>query len=125
MSISVIRRAALASAGVTLTIPALVAVSAVTATAGGPARMRAACPTAKPGYARCFALYRPQTSVDRAIAADIPGRASRPIGLTPEEIEAAYRLPVNRNSHQTVAVSIAFDTPRLARYLARYRSHFG
>lgn len=133
MSISVIRRAALASAGVTLTIPALLAVSAATATAGGPAKpapsgtshMRAACPTAKPGYARCFALYRPQTSVNRAIAAGIPGQASRPIGLTPKEIEAAYRLPVNRNSHQTVAVSIAFDTPKLAKYLAHYRSFFG
>ena len=131
MSISVIRRAALASAGVTLTIPALLAVSAATATAGGPggpgapARMQAACRAAKPGYARCFTLYRPQASVNRAIAAGIPGQASRPIGLTPREIEAAYRLPVSRNSHQTVAVSIAFDTPRLARYLARYRSHFG
>lgn len=133
MSISVIRRAALALAGLTLTIPALLAVSAVAATASGPARpvpggtarMRAACPTARPGYARCFALYRPQTSVNRAIAAGIAGRPSRPIGLTPKQIEAAYRLPVSRNSHQTVAVSIAFDTPKLAQYLTHYRSFFG
>ena len=139
MNISVIRRAALALAGLTLTIPALLAVSAATATASGPARparparpapggtarMQAACPTARPGYARCFTLYRPQTSVNRAIAAGIPGRSSRPVGLTPREIEAAYRLPVSRNSHQTVAVSIAFDTPKLAQYLAHYRSFFG
>jgi subtilase family serine protease len=133
MSISVIRRAALALAGVTLTIPAMLAVSAATATASGPARpapsrtaqMRAACPTAKPGYARCFALYRAQTSVNRAIAAGISGRPSRPIGLTPKEIERAYRLPINANSHQTVAVSIAFDTPNLSKYLAHYRSFFG
>src|SRR5258708_27614375 len=133
MSLSVIRRAALALAGVTLTIPALFAVSAAMATASGPARpdpsgtaqTRAACPTAKPGYARCFTLYSPQISVNRAIAAGIPGHASRPMGLTPKEIEASYRLPINRNSHQTVAVSIAFDTPKLARYLAHYRSFFG
>lgn len=133
MSISIIRRAALALAGVTLTIPALLAVSAATATASGPAkptqggaaRMRAACPAANPGYARCFTLYRPQTSVNRAIAAGVPGRDSRPAGLSPKAIEAAYRLPVNRNSHQTVAVSIAFDTPRLSKYLAHYRSFYG
>jgi hypothetical protein len=32
---------------------------------------------------------------------------------------------VARSSHQTVAVSIAFDTPKLARYLAVYRKHYG
>jgi subtilase family serine protease len=136
MSISVIRRTALALGGVALTIPALIAATAATAatpTASDPAkpaphagvRMRAACPTAKPGYARCFTLYRPQTSVNRAIAADVAGKASRPKGLTPREIEHAYRLPVNRNSHQTVAVSIAYDTPNLSKYLAHYRSYFG
>jgi hypothetical protein len=50
---------------------------------------------------------------------------SRPTGLTPEEIESAYRLPAARRSHQTLAVSIAYDTPNLARYLTRYRSYFG
>src|SRR5215472_12998944 len=103
MSISVIRRAALGLAGVTLTIPALLAVSAAMATASGPARpakpaprgiahMRAACSAARPGYARCFALYRPQTSVNRAIARGVLGPPSRPIGLTPKQIETAYRL---------------------------------
>jgi len=136
MSISVIRRAALGLAGVTLTIPALLAVSAATATASGPARpakpaprgiahMRAACSAARPGYARCFALYRPQTSVNRAIARGVLGPPSRPIGLTPKQIETAYRLPIKRNSDQTVAVSIAFDTPHLYKYLTHYRSFFG
>jgi len=136
MSIPVVRRAALALAGVTLTIPALLAATATTATASVPAspakpapstapRLRPACPSARPGYARCFTLFGPQTSVNRAIAAGRAGMASRPMGLTPKEIEAAYRLPINRNSHQTVAVSIAFDTPKLAQYLAHYRSFFG
>jgi subtilase family serine protease len=31
---------------------------------------------------------------------------------------------VTRNPHQTVAVSIPFDTPKLAAYLAVYRKHF-
>lgn len=138
-----IRRAVLALAAVTLTVPALVAlmapsvVASVASTGARPAgtvarpapkptaRFRPACPHAPTGYFRCFAIYRPQVSVNRAIAADIPGKVSRPIGLTPKEIEAAYRLPINRRSHQTVAVSIAFDTPRLARYLATYRHYFG
>ncbi len=70
-------------------------------------------------------MYRPQTSVNRAIAEGIAGRRSEPHGLTPKEIERAYRLPISRDSHQTVAVSIAFHTPHLAEYLATYRRHFG
>ncbi len=83
---------------------------------------RAACPTARAGYMQCFTLYRPQTAVNRALAA---GRVSKPIGLTPKEIEQAYQLPVSRHSDQTVAVSIAYNTPHLAEYLAKYRQTFG
>ena len=74
---------------------------------------------------RCFALYRTQTEVNRAIAAAVTGTAARPVGLTPRQLEAAYRLPVSRRSHQTIAVSIAYDTPKLAHYLAMYRKQFG
>ncbi len=133
MSIWRIRRAVLALAAVTLTVPALVALMApasVASTGVRPAprpivRLRPACPAARPGYFRCFALYRPEVSVNRAIAAGIGGQPAKPVGLTPKELQAAYRLPINRNSHQTVAVSIAFDTPRLAEYLAFYRHYFG
>jgi subtilase family serine protease len=71
---------------------------------------------------RCFALYRPQFAVNRALAA---GRATRPAGWTPQQLERAYRLPVSRQSHQTIAVSIAYSTPHLAQYLAVYRKQFG
>jgi subtilase family serine protease len=88
--------------------------------------MRRACawPPA-PGTDSCFALYQPQTSVNRAIARGLSGKVARPEGLTPKEIESAYRLPVNRQSHQTVAVSIAYNTPHLAYYLRVYRKYFG
>jgi Subtilase family len=86
---------------------------------------RAACPAAKVGYMQCFTLYRPQTAVNKAIAAGETGKVSRPIGLTAKEIEQAYRLPVSRLSDQTVAVSIAFNTPHLGEYLAKYRQTFG
>jgi subtilase family serine protease len=88
--------------------------------------MRRACqwPPA-PGTASCFALYQPQTSVNRAIARGLSGKVARPQGLTPKQIESAYRLPVSRQSHQTVAVSIAYNTPHLAYYLRVYRKYFG
>jgi hypothetical protein len=39
-------------------------------------------------------------------------------------MELAWKLPEVRDSHQTVAVSIAFDAPKLERYLAVYREHY-
>lgn len=111
-----------AGAAVTGARPATARPAPARSSAGG---LRPACPVAPAGYARCFALYRPQTSVNRAIAAGVTGKRSEPHGLTPAEIEHAYRLPISRNSQQTVAVSIAFHTPHLADYLAAYRRHFG
>jgi hypothetical protein len=87
--------------------------------------LRAACPPTRPGQLRCLALYRPQAAVNQAIAAGQHGPAARPRGLTPQQLEAAYRLPVGRKTGQTVAVSIAWNTPHLAAYLARYRQYFG
>ena len=86
--------------------------------------LRAACPAGRPGDERCFALYRPSATVNAALAGLASGQVSRPSGLSPKAIESAYRLPVNRKSHQLVAVSIAFHTPHLAHYLAVYRQHY-
>ncbi len=92
----------------------------------GPAlRLRPACPTAPAGYDRCFVLYQPQTAVNRAIAEGLTGAVTRPRGWGARALEAAYKLPVGRESHQTVAVSIAYNTPGLAHYLAVYRKYFG
>jgi hypothetical protein len=84
--------------------------------------IQAACPKARPGDMRCFALVQPQFAVNRALAA---GKKTRPRGWTPQQLERAYRLPVGRRSHQTVAVSIAGRTPHLGSYLRTYRAHFG
>jgi subtilase family serine protease len=46
------------------------------------------------------------------------------VGWSPQALERAYRLPVSRRSHQTVAISIAFHTPNLPRYLSVYRRQF-
>ncbi|HEV2373797.1 MAG TPA: S8 family serine peptidase [Streptosporangiaceae bacterium] len=90
-----------------------------------PAGMKTACPAAPAGEARCFTFYRPQTSVNRAIAAGVHGKAAQPTGWSPQQIRAAYKLPASTGSNQTVAITIAFDTPKLAQYLAVYRQHYG
>jgi len=89
------------------------------------ARMRAACPRARPGQARCLALYRPQATVNRAIAAGASGPAAQPQGWGPQAIESAYQLPASRDPHQTVAVVDAYSTPHLAADLGAYREHYG
>ena len=80
------------------------------------------CARPKPGQAECFLAYRPQAAVNRALTA---GKVSRPRGLTPAELRSAYKLPDLATSNQTVAVSIAFHTAGLAKFLAAYRKQFG
>jgi hypothetical protein len=84
--------------------------------------LRAACPEVKPDQMRCFTLYRPQYAVNAAL---MRGAITHPKGWGPKALERAYRLPVSRHSHQTVAVSIYGRTPKLARYLKIYREHYG
>jgi hypothetical protein len=86
------------------------------------AGLRPACPEAGPRQFRCLVLVQPQYAVNRALAA---GRAAQPSGWTPAALERAYRLPVARSSHATIAVSIAGRTPDLGGYLRTYRAHFG
>ncbi|HET7018670.1 MAG TPA: S8 family serine peptidase, partial [Streptosporangiaceae bacterium] len=80
------------------------------------------CATPKPGQAGCFLVYRPQAAVNRALSA---GLISKPHGLTPADLRSAYKLPDEATSDQTVAVSIAFHTDGLAKFLATYRKEFG
>jgi subtilase family serine protease len=67
----------------------------------------------------------PQQAVNAAIAAGVRGTASQPQGLRAQDIQSAYKLPITRDSHQTVALVEAFRTPALAANLAVYRSHYG
>jgi Subtilase family len=102
---------------------------------GGPAQlpppvpgdgpMRAACPPPRPGHAQCFALYARQVRVNAARAAGVTGAPTVPVGWGARDIESAYKLPVSRNPHQTVAVVDAYRTPALAANLAVYRQQYG
>lgn len=106
------------SAGVAAAAPA----SAHPVTGTG---LRAACPAAPRGHERCYALFARQSGVNAAIAAGLTGQAATPQGWGAKAIEAAYRLPVSRTSHQLVAVVDAFSTPALATNLAVYRARYG
>jgi len=100
------------------------AVQPAAGSAGQPRAGFISPPCARPqaGQAQCFLVYRPQREVNRATAA---GLAASPQGLGAAAIRSAYRLRSEGSPAQTVAVSIAFHTPHLARYLAAYRKQFG
>ncbi|MDR2987423.1 MAG: S8 family serine peptidase [Nocardiopsaceae bacterium] len=83
------------------------------------------CAKARRARMRCFLAYRRQLAVNAAIRAGLSGRAARPKGLGALALRDAYKLPMRRASDQTVAISIAFHTPNLGRYLAVYRKQFG
>jgi hypothetical protein len=87
--------------------------------------IRPPCAVAGTRSEQCFLEYRPQTAVNRAISAGQAGSAASPRGWSPADLRAAYKLPAQRQSSQTVAVSIAYNTPGLAHYLAVYRAHYG
>jgi subtilase family serine protease len=87
--------------------------------------IRPPCAVARPRTEQCFLEYRSQTAVNRAISAGQTGRAASPRGWSPRAIRSAYNLPARHHSSQTVAVSIAFNTPRLAYFLRVYRQHYG
>ena len=93
--------------------------------APGDGFIRPPCAAASARSEQCFLEYRPQTAVNRAIAAGQAGSAATPRGWSPADLRAAYKLPAQLHSTQTVAVSIAYNTPGLAHYLAVYRAYYG
>ena len=95
---------------------------------------RPACAPVGPSQAQCFALFAPESA---AASVGAPGGASAaspgtpgskgkpPAGWGPRPIEAAYKLPIGRDSRALVAVVEAYDTPKLETYLNVYRRQFG
>jgi subtilase family serine protease len=72
-------------------------------------------------------IYQPRHVAGAAGRAGWAGPAlasTHPTGLGATQLEQAYHLPVSRGAGQTVAVSIAYNTPHLAQYLARYRAWY-
>lgn len=90
-----------------------------TARAASPAapRLTRVCGAAAPGRAQCLA--------DVVTGLPIAHSTSTITGYVAGQLEAAYRLPINRGAGQTVAVVDAFDDPTAESDLATYRSTNG
>jgi hypothetical protein len=104
------------------------AVNPATPTAGAASGYRSACAPVGPGQARCFVLFAPEPTASASTAGVTPGMAAKPTtpdGWGARAIEHAYKLPIGRDSHATVAVVEAYDTPRLETYLNVYRKQYG
>jgi len=97
--------------------------SASRSTIGG---YQMACATPGLGQFQCYALWAPEPGGPaRTTAAGTTATGSPPAGWGAKDIESAYKLPVGRDSHATVAVVEAYDTPNLERYLNVYRNQYG
>jgi subtilase family serine protease len=81
------------------------------------------CAAAKAGHASCDALVRSDIAVS---AKDLRAAAAAPAGLSPANLQSAYKLPsATAGSGQTVAIVDAYDAPTAEADLGVYRSQFG
>ena len=83
---------------------------------------QAACPSAIPGYVRCFAFTRPGAIQHPGGAAAAQGL---PVGYGPADLQSAYNLPSGGGGGQVIAIADAFDDPNAEADLAVYRQTYG
>jgi subtilase family serine protease len=82
-----------------------------------------ACSTAKAGHASCDALIRSDIAKS---AASLRAAAAAPSGLSPANLQSAYKLPsATAGSGQTVAIVDAYNAPTAEADLGVYRSQYG
>jgi len=82
-----------------------------------------ACATAKAGQAHCDALVRDDVATS---AKNLLARAAAPSGLSPANLQSAYKLPSSTaGTGQTVAIVDAYDDPNAEADLNVYRSQYG
>ncbi len=128
---------ALVAAGLgTATAQAAVPTASAAGAAGSAVTTRAVCGSPARGHASCFALQRTDSAARSAnqrmnsalSAARAAGRAaaaSTPSGLSPAQIQSAYRLSGLKSGGRTVAIVDAYHDPTAASDLATYRSQYG
>jgi len=108
-------------AAVTVTALALLGLQAPARSAPtGPAAAQPICGAAGPGHVTCFALRRTDVTGARGFQP-----AAVPDGYGPNDLRAAYGLPVNGGAGQTVAIVDAYDDPNAELDLAIYREQYG
>ena len=80
-----------------------------------------ACAAAAPGFAHCDAIVQVKKT-----STGVTPFASTPSGLTPANLQSAYKLPSSSaGSGQTIAIVDAYNDPNAESDLAVYRSQFG
>jgi subtilase family serine protease len=79
--------------------------------------VRSACADARPGFARCFAQYVPANTDGTAT----PAANS---AVRPSDIRNAYRLPADAGVGRTVGIVDAFDNPKAASDLNKFRARY-
>jgi hypothetical protein len=101
--------------------------------------VKAACPAPAPGHAACLALqlvartaaaraYTHPLGIARAAVrapSAAPSPSSGELGLRPQDLHSAYRLPTEAGSTQTIALVDAYNDPNAEADLESYDSEFG
>ncbi|MCO5994050.1 S53 family peptidase [Actinoallomurus rhizosphaericola] len=81
-----------------------------------------ACSTPRAGRASCNALVRDDVATSEAT---VRAAAAAPSGLSPANLQSAYKLSTSGGSGQTVAIVDAYNAPTAEADLAVYRSQYG
>ncbi|MFL6052821.1 MAG: hypothetical protein ACJ72W_07895 [Actinoallomurus sp.] len=81
-----------------------------------------ACATPQAGRASCNALVRGDVATS---AAAVRRAAATPSGLSPSNLQSAYKLSTSGGSGQTVAIVDAYNDPTAEADLGVYRSQYG
>lgn len=84
-----------------------------------------ACAAATKGHASCFALRRTDVTQPAGVKAKGVSPLATPSGLSPANLQSAYKLSTTAGSGQTVAIVDAYNDPNAAADLAVYRSQYG
>jgi Subtilase family len=93
-------------------------IPATTPASGGqtvPAQVRACDTAAAAPYAQCMAIVNAAAGLS----------ADQPVGLSPTDIQSAYRISADRGQGRTVAIVDAYDNPNAEADLAVYRAKYG
>jgi len=98
---------------------------AAPASGGGGVHAEHLCSAPAPGDAACYAM---KLANKKGQAVDTAGRRVTPravSGLTPSDIQDAYKLSGSSSGGRTVAIVDAYGYPNAERDLGVYRDHFG
>ena len=99
--------------------------SAATKSTATKVTTKRSCGAAKAGHMTCFSIRRTDVREPGAFKLQAVVPNVTPSGLSPANLDSAYKLSASAGSGQTVAIVDAYNDPNAASDLAVYRSQFG